>query len=312
MRRAPALAVLLAAAACALAAAPAGAPRGGGATLAIARGGGWTGWWSVAAAPARWEGPDPRVAGALKWRRLAGGIDWAEARLAGSAPAWRMRLVVARLDPARVRLSLDLATEGPEARPAWTLDRAPGDALLAVNAGQFVQTLPWGWVVAGGRERLRPGRGPLSAAFAVDGDGRVRWIPGDSLAGEAPDVETAFQSYPVLLARDGSVPAALREPGRGVDLGHRDARLALGQTRDGRLLVVLTRWDALGPAAGGVPLGPTTPEMAAVMGALGARDAVMLDGGISAQLLLRERPGGRAHRWPGLRKVPLALLVRAR
>jgi hypothetical protein len=52
--------------------------------------------------------------------------------------------------------------------------------------------------------------------------------------------------------------------------------------------------------------------MAAVMGALGARDAVMLDGGISAQLLLRERPGGHVHRWPGLRKVPLALLVRAR
>jgi exopolysaccharide biosynthesis protein len=44
----------------------------------------------------------------------------------------------------------------------------------------------------------------------------------------------------------------------------------------------------MGDVAGGVPLGPTTPEMAAIMGALGACDAVMLDGGISSQLLLRD------------------------
>ncbi|MGE5175607.1 MAG: phosphodiester glycosidase family protein, partial [Hyphomicrobiales bacterium] len=126
------------------------------------------------------------------------------------------------------------------------------------------------------------------------------------------DVETAFQSYPTLLAGDGTVPAALRTAGSGVDLSHHDARLALGSTRDGRLLVVMTRYDAIGNVASGMPLGPTTPEMAAIMGALGASDAVMLDGGISAQLLLRGKPGGEAMRWPGLRQVPLALIARAR
>jgi len=51
--------------------------------------------------------------------------------------------------------------------------------------------------------------------------------------------------------------------------------------------------------------------MAAIMGSLGARDAVMLDGGISAQLLLR---GGSQEplRWHGIRKVPLALIARPR
>jgi hypothetical protein len=44
---------------------------------------------------------------------------------------------------------------------------------------------------------------------------------------------------------------------------------------------------------------------------MGASDAVMLDGGISAQLLLRDTEQ-HAHRWPGLRKVPLALVARAR
>jgi hypothetical protein len=43
------------------------------------------------------------------------------------------------------------------------------------------------------------------------------------------------------------------------------------------------------------------------MGALGARQAMLLDGGISAQLLLRTPTG--TERWSGLRRVPLALLV---
>jgi exopolysaccharide biosynthesis protein len=146
----------------------------------------------------------------------------------------------------------------------------------------------------------------------IDARGGVRWIAGDSLAAPPGDVVTAFQSYPTLLAGDGVVPPALRAPGRGVDLTHRDARLAIGETRDGRLLVVMTRFDALGEAAGAVPIGPTTPEMVAVMGALGARDAVMLDGGISAQMVMRDPATGKRLRWPGWRKVPLALVVRPR
>jgi exopolysaccharide biosynthesis protein len=108
------------------------------------------------------------------------------------------------------------------------------------------------------------------------------------------------------------VPAALRAADGGVNLGHRDARLALGETRDGSLLVVMTRFDAMGEIAEFVPLGPTTPEMAAIMGALGACDAVMLDGGISAQLMLRDPARAEPLTWRGLRKVPLGLIARAR
>ena len=74
----------------------------------------------------------------------------------------------------------------------------------------------------------------------------------------------------------------------------------------------MTRFDALGDVAQEVPLGPTTPEMAAIMGALGACDAVMLDGGISAQMILRSSADGAPLRWYGNRKVPLALIARAR
>jgi exopolysaccharide biosynthesis protein len=91
-------------------------------------------------------------------------------------------------------------------------------------------------------------------------------------------------------------------------VGHRDARLALGRLPDGRLIVALTRFDALGGALGEVPFGPTVPEMAALMGALGCTDAVLLDGGISAQMLVRDSLGA-AHEWRGIRRVPLALVA---
>jgi hypothetical protein len=41
---------------------------------------------------------------------------------------------------------------------------------------------------------------------------------------------------------------------------------------------------------------------------LGAVRALMLDGGLSAQLLVRE--GRSTTSWPGLRRVPLALVAR--
>jgi hypothetical protein len=81
--------------------------------------------------------------------------------------------------------------------------------------------------------------------------------------------------------------------------------------RDGRVLVALTRFEGLWGALSVLPFGFTTPEMAAVIGALGATRAVLLDGGISGQLRVRERDGG-AREWDALRKVPLGLLVSPR
>ena len=274
--------------------------------LAVRVAGEWREWWTPRAPPARWTGDAP-LAGRVAWRHAADGVEWGELLLRGPGEAWRTRLVVARLDPARLRLSLDTAFHRRQA--AWRIDDAPADALFAANAGQFVHTLPWGWVVLDGRSYLAPGRGPLVSTVLVDSLGAVRWQHG-TLPGGAParHVQWAFQSYPTLLDA-GVVPAALRDSGGGaINLEHRDARLALGALADGRLLVALTRFDALGERFGLVPFGLTVPETAAVMGALGARDAVLLDGGISAQMLVRD--GDTTRRWPGLRPVPLALVAR--
>jgi exopolysaccharide biosynthesis protein len=167
-------------------------------------------------------------------------------------------------------------------------------------------------VVTRGREVLAPRYAPLAGAVVVGPDGEVRIVsPGDvaaeRLRGTARE---AFQSYPMLLDA-GNVPAPLRQTGQGLDLRHRDSRLALGTLPDGRIIIALTRFDALGQKLGRIPFGLTTPEMAAVMGALGCRQALLLDGGISGQLLVRDSVG-TARVWPGIRSVPLGLVGRSR
>jgi uncharacterized protein YigE (DUF2233 family) len=266
----------------------------------------WRELWSSATAPVVWR--TTPLADLMTWRAGASSLEWDELQLRGAGEAWRTRLVVARIDPSRVRLRLDTAfTARRDA--AWTLDRVPKQAVLAINAGQFAATMPWGWVVLDGHRWLPPQHGPLSAALLQDSSGDLHWIRGDDVAHAAgnPITQWAFQSYPALLV-DDSVPAPLRVSGAGVDVAHRDARAGMCLTRNGKLLVALTRFDAAGRALQFIPFGLTVPEMAAVMGALGCTNAMLLDGGISARLRVRDA-SGVTHDWEGLRAVPLGLIA---
>src|SRR6185437_9425463 len=181
---------------CAGLAAPATPPRAPSSlppsALAIERDGGAFTWWRSERAPTRWTAPLPDVAGALHWQRVAPGITWASMRLAGHGEAWRIRVMVVRIDPRLVRFRLDTAFNGTGMAAAWSIARAPNDALVALNAGQFVGSMPWGWVVLHGRQFLSPGHGPLSTAVVIDTAGRVHWISGDSLAEPISGVEAAF------------------------------------------------------------------------------------------------------------------------
>jgi exopolysaccharide biosynthesis protein len=281
--------------------------------LSVERDGKWIRWWQADSAPTKWTAALDAMTGAIAWRpTVNSAVQWGELRLSGSGEAWRVRVIVARIDPARVHIRLDSAFGGSIAEAAWTIDRAPASAILAVNAGQFVGSLPWGWVVLDGREFLPPGIGPLSTALVMDSSGVVRWIQPDSLAAARADhgIRAAFQSYPTLLRGDGSVPEPLqpRFATSALSLDHRDARLAIGHLRDGHILIALTRFDALDGTFGYIPFGLTTPEMAAVMGSLGCDNAVMLDGGISSQMMIRVARGEQ-RRWRGIRRVPLGLVV---
>jgi uncharacterized protein YigE (DUF2233 family) len=277
-------------------------------TLAAHTASGWVTWWRADASPSRWDGSAP-LATNITWHSGTAGLEWGELLLRGPSEAWRTRLIVVRLDPDRIELSLVTAfTE----KKRWSIEDAQAGVALALDAGQFRHSLPWGWVVSAGQEVLAPEYAPLAGAVVVDTAGRVTIVPPDRVALERrrASAREAFQSYPMLL-QDGAVPPQLQRAGQGVDLSHRDARLALGTLPDGRVVLALTRFDFFGKSLEQIPFGLTTPEMAAVMGALGCQDALLLDGGISSQLLVRGSDGS-PRSWPGMRSVPLGLVGRSR
>jgi exopolysaccharide biosynthesis protein len=257
-------------------------------------------------APAVQPRPSLQVPG-IEWHRAAAGLDRAIVEVAGGGEGWCTRVVAARIDPERFTFRLRARLRGVD--PAWSVDRAPADAVLAVNLGQFNGITPWGWVVMNGREIRPPGYGPLSTAIAWDRSGRVRWLAQDQIEAEraAGGITEAFQSYPTLIDAAGEVPPQIREPGLGVDVDHRDTRLAIGSLADGRLVVAITRFYGLGALSPPVPLGLNLSEMAAVMRGLGCTRAVSLDGGVSAQLMMRDH--GRTEVWHGWRRVPLGLVA---
>ncbi len=247
---------------------------------------------AVLAATAVWEPVRPGV-----WQR--------ESRMASTGALAPVRAVAVRIDPRRVAFSLGRLEHG---RP-WTIDSVGALDAVAFNAGQFRTSGSWGWVVRDGIEMQAPGSGSVAMAFVVDSNGVPSLIAQSEVPARRGHVRLAFQSYPALLVGNGSLPWELQAPGRGVDLAHRDSRLALGIRDDGSVVVALTRFTGLGRGPGEMlPWGPTVPEMAAYMRSLGCRRAMLLDGGVSGQLAGRGRDGS-LRRWPNWREVPLGLVV---
>ena len=280
--------------------------------LSVYAGGQWRPWYRADAAPVRWSAALPLVAGAVTWGRAAPGLEVGRLRLSGPGEAWRVGVVLVRIDPARVKWILHWGMAA-EDRKAWTIDSAPAPSILAMNAGMFNSGAPFGWTVIDGVERGTIGSGAIAPGFVEDSTGGLALVPAESLQARRAKrgVRTAFQSYPELLRDDGVLPPMIRAGTAAIDLTHRDGRLALGHLRDGRWIVALTRFEGAGGALSFLPFGLTVPEMAALMGALGCDRAVSLDGGISAQLAVRDTTGAWV-RWPGVRKVALGLTLEPR
>jgi exopolysaccharide biosynthesis protein len=247
------------------------------------------------------------AAGTL-WRSVGPGVWLHERRMSASLPLSQVRAIAVRIDPARVQFALDTATRTYGFHGAWSVNRLPDDGILAFNAGQFSAGTPWGWLVIGGHEVQAPGTGRLAMSFVIDSTGSPSLVDRDELPAVRMHARLAFQSYPALLTDQGEIPWELEAPGRGVDLQHRDSRLAVGIAADGAVIVALTRFTGLGAAGERLPFGPNVVEMARFMRSLGCERAMLLDGGISSQLALR-RSDGRVDKWANWRAVPLGLVV---
>ena len=241
------------------------------------------------------------------WQEVSPGVWQREMRMAPDGPLAPVRAVVVRLEPSRVRFTLDYSARDYGMIGTWTVDRMPPAGVVAVNAGQFSGGAPWGWLVRDGVESQQPGTGSLGMSFVVDRAGGLSLVTREELPAVRSNALHAFQSYPALLTGTGQLPWELQAPGRGVDLAHRDSRLALGLLDDGSVLIAITRFGSLGRTGETVPWGPTVPEMAAFMKSLGCRRAMLLDGGLSSQLAVRRRDG--VSRWKNWRAVPLGLIA---
>ncbi|MEP6834639.1 MAG: phosphodiester glycosidase family protein [Gemmatimonas sp.] len=250
----------------------------------------------------------PVVANVL-WKSDDGSIKWGEWRVRLGSQKLPIVVIVAVVTSRRTQLSLDIKRDGDQVG-AWSIANAPANARFALNAGQFTDDGPWGWVVHRGNEQQKPGTGVLAGALIVDTAGRWSVIDANEILAHrwSLAVREAVQSYPTLVGSLGRIPAALCADSKDVDRTHRDTRLVVGTRISGELILAMTRFDGLGEPAQRLPIGPTSLEMVEIMRALGAARALMLDGGLSAQLLIRTANSAIPKEWAGWRKVPLALI----
>jgi uncharacterized protein YigE (DUF2233 family) len=262
----------------------------------------WVPWLRFrAGAPAA---SDPFFESAVRWTDRAPGVRVGSFEVRTAGRLWINSVAVVELDPASLRFEL-------AALPRWerrSADEAMRDSgvVLAVNTGLFRKDgSPQGLVVLGGGRRSAAA-GWLDVVVAVE-DGTVRMLDVAEVRTLGADA-SAFQTLPWLV-REGRVVLGVSS---GVRLSrtHRDRRLTLCLAESGLVRLLLSNFEVFGQSAGRVPVGLTIPEQATIAAAAGCRDAVALDGGISAQLAVRG--SARVHRMPGWRQVPLLMLVRRR
>jgi exopolysaccharide biosynthesis protein len=242
---------------------------------------------------------------AVVWRDSSPGVRSGAFEVRTAERFLRNSMAVIELDPARFRFSL--GTTPPTARRSAVEWLASDTSLvLTSNTGLFRKNgTPQGLVLVEGT-RHSALAGWLDAVVVME-DGRLRITDVDD-ARRLPTGSSAFQTLPWLV-REGRVVFGLSS-GLRLSRTHRDRRITLCLGSDGLVRLLLSNFEVFGASAGSVPIGLTIPEQAALAAGAGCRDAVALDGGISAQIGLRA--GGRTVRMPGWRKVPLMLLVRRR
>jgi phosphodiester glycosidase len=242
---------------------------------------------------------------AIAWRDTQPGLRVGDFTVRTGDGMLTNSIAVVELDPARLSFAL-VAARGWERRLAADWMAGDSTLVLVANTGLFRDTgSPIGLVQLDGVRRT----GPVAWLDVVVGVEN-----GALLLTDAPGIESlgpgasAFQTIPWLV-RDGVVAFGATS---GVRLSrtHRDRRITLCQGDDGLIRLLLSNFEVFGAEVGRVPVGLTIPEQAALAAGLGCRDAVALDGGISAQIAVRGQ--SRVIRMPGWRKVPLMLVARRR
>lgn len=270
--------------------------------LELRVGGQWVSWRGYV--PLATATRDSLLARAVSWRDSQPGLRVGDFEVRTAEGLLRNSVAVVELDPARFRFALASAPDWAR-RSADEWLRRDSTLVLAVNTGLFRENgTPQGLVLVEG-ERRSGLAGWLDAVVVLDEAGpRTTDVAGARGLGGV----SAFQTLPWLV-RGGRVVFGVSSGAR-LSRAHRDRRITLCLGDDGLVRLLLSNFEVFGATAGRIPVGLTLPEQAAVAAGAGCRDAVALDGGISAQVAVRGATG--LIRMPGWRKVPLMMVVRRR
>jgi hypothetical protein len=198
--------------------------------------------------------------------------------------------------------SLERTTPGPASFRVLVLDLTRGVRMRATPAGDRWRTTsdyahsaglaiavnggPWDaftqkakGLAAGGGEIWSRADG-RHAAFGVTRGGRAIILPAAEAGSPPADLTDAVSGQPLLVTGGGRAAELAGFP------AWRDARTAIGVSRDGRRVIVATV-DGRSNGAQGATLG----EMADLMIEHGAERALNLDGGSSTSLFIANRGG---------------------
>jgi uncharacterized protein YigE (DUF2233 family) len=240
---------------------------------------------------AQTEPPAPSSAPAAddEWVAGAHGIELRHMRLARKPGQAATPLLVARIDPAQVRLRVAYEPQRPRSIRRWFSDE---QSLLAVNGGFFTEqyrstALVISDGVASGTSYAGFG-GML--AVAPDGGVALRALRDQPYDSDEP-LAQAMQSFPMLVF-PGGAPADFQ------DNGGRARRTALALDRAGHLLVIVCPSSAL-----------TLRELAdwLLQSDLDIDRALNLDGGPSTGMILAD--GSADAQIDSLGPLPLVLLA---
>jgi hypothetical protein len=245
--------------------------------------------------------------------RLGAGVLYHS--VGSAAEPWTLHLL--EIDPTQCEVGFQVATIGPDEAlaPVSELAGPPESGVVAAVNGDFftADRRPIGVEASAGEVRGRSTRtvfawqpGRLPSVGRVEWDGDSLTVGDFALSATEPDGLTELLSgYPALLA-DGQWVGDLLQAERPVFASSRHPRTALGWDPDRRrvwIVVVEGRRE-------GRSEGMTLPELADLFLALGATEALNLDGGGSSVMVVQGRRVNRPSGPAGERPVVNALLVR--
>jgi len=221
------------------------------------------------------------------WRSITPGLDWARLQVGMDTPAAATaHLIALRLDLHAPHLQLRLSPPSDRGRPLDQMDSSL-HALASVNASFFDrQFAPRGLTVSDALPWPQVLVPQLSATLACDRQQRCQMFL-DGLAQASalpPGTFTAVAGTPWLV-RGGVARTAADDAACAALCQRTHPRTAIGLSADRRWLWVLMA-EGRRPEVPGVPLTMLAQQLLA----LGAHNAINLDGGGSSTLWLRGRP----------------------